>query len=184
MAKGIKPPKPKKCRICPEKFIPRNSLQTVCSPKCAIQLANQMSERKQKRLEKEQRTAWNKRKADVKPLSHWMNMTQRHSTTTSARGTGISASAVAAQQQLAITQGITGQLRRLRSYALTKTMFTASVQPATCITPAQLVLTASTSSPKSAYSVFWRSNQTTNLTDTPEKNWTPLERVIGLCCVN
>jgi hypothetical protein len=77
MAKGIKPPKPKKCKICPEKFIPRNSLQTVCSPKCAIQLANQMSERKQKRLEKEQRAAWNKRKADVKPLSHWMNMTQR-----------------------------------------------------------------------------------------------------------
>lgn len=77
MAKGIKPPKPKKCKCCPEKFIPRNSLQTVCSPKCAIQLANQTSERKQKRLEKEQRAAWNKRKADVKPLSHWMNMTQR-----------------------------------------------------------------------------------------------------------
>jgi hypothetical protein len=79
MAKGItpKPPKPKKCKCCPEKFIPRNSLQTVCSPKCAIQLANQLSERKQKRLEKEQRAAWNKRKADVKPLSHWINMTQR-----------------------------------------------------------------------------------------------------------
>lgn len=77
MAKGIKLPKPKKCKYCPEKFIPRNSLQTVCSPKCAIQLANQISERKQKRLEKEQRAAWNKRKADVKPLSHWMNMTQR-----------------------------------------------------------------------------------------------------------
>jgi len=79
MAKAIKPkpPRPKKCKCCPEKFIPRNSLQTVCSPKCAIQLANQISERKQKRLEKEQRAAWNKRKADVKPLSHWMNMTQR-----------------------------------------------------------------------------------------------------------
>jgi hypothetical protein len=79
MAKGIKPkpPKPKKCKCCPEKFIPRNSLQTVCSPKCAIQLANQLSERKQKRQEKEQRAAWNKRKADVKPLSHWINMTQR-----------------------------------------------------------------------------------------------------------
>lgn len=77
MAKGIKLPKPKKCKCCPEKFIPRNSLQTVCSPKCAIQLANQLSERKQKRLEKEQRAAWNKRKADVKPLSHWINMTQR-----------------------------------------------------------------------------------------------------------
>lgn len=77
MAKRIKPPNPKKCKCCPEKFIPRNSLQTVCSPKCAIQLANQIFERKQKRLEKEQRAAWNKRKADVKPLSHWMNMTQR-----------------------------------------------------------------------------------------------------------
>jgi len=79
MVKAIKPkpPKPKKCKCCPEKFIPRNSLQTVCSPKCAIQLANQLSERKQKRLEKEQRAAWNKRKADVKPLSHWINMTQR-----------------------------------------------------------------------------------------------------------
>ncbi|MDF7627695.1 recombination protein NinG [Erwiniaceae bacterium L1_55_4] len=72
-----KQPKPKKCKCCPDKFIPRNSLQTVCSPKCAIQLANQLSERKQKRQEKEQRAAWNKRKADVKPLSHWINMTQR-----------------------------------------------------------------------------------------------------------
>ncbi|MEM6162059.1 recombination protein NinG [Erwinia sp. P6884] len=77
MATVIKPPKPRKCKCCPEKFIPRNTLQTVCSPKCAIQLANQLSERKQKRLEKEQRAAWSKRKADVKPLSHWMNMTQR-----------------------------------------------------------------------------------------------------------
>ncbi|WP_343463501.1 recombination protein NinG [Pantoea sp.] len=76
MANG-KQPKPKKCKICPEKFFPRNTLQTVCSPKCAIQLANHLSERKQKRLEKEQRAAWNKRKADVKPLSHWINMTQR-----------------------------------------------------------------------------------------------------------
>lgn len=79
MAKGttLKPPKPKKCKCCPEKFIPRNSLQTVCSPKCAIQLATQLSERKQKRQEKAERAEWNKRKADVKPLSHWMNMTQR-----------------------------------------------------------------------------------------------------------
>lgn len=79
MVKGPqpKPPKPKKCKCCPIKFTPRNSLQTVCSSKCAIQLANQLSERKQKRQEKAERAAWNKRKADVKPLSHWMNMTQR-----------------------------------------------------------------------------------------------------------
>ena len=70
-------PKPKKCKFCPEKFIPRNTLHTTCSPKCAIQLANQLSERKKKRQEKAERAVWNKRKADAKPLSHWMNMTQR-----------------------------------------------------------------------------------------------------------
>lgn len=79
MAKGTKPkpPKLKKCKCCPEKFTPRTTTQTVCSPKCAIQLANQLSDRNQKRREKAERAAWNKRKADVKPLSHWMNMTQR-----------------------------------------------------------------------------------------------------------
>ncbi|MEN4767306.1 recombination protein NinG [Duffyella gerundensis] len=79
MAKGIKPkpPKLKKCKFCPEKFTPRTTTQTVCSPKCAIQLANQLSDRNQKRREKAERAEWNKRKADVRPLSHWMNMTQR-----------------------------------------------------------------------------------------------------------
>jgi hypothetical protein len=79
MAKGTqpKPPKPKKCKCCPTKFTPRNSLQTVCSPKCAIQLANQLSDRKQKRQEKAERAAWKKRKADVKPLSHWMKLAQQ-----------------------------------------------------------------------------------------------------------
>jgi len=79
MAKGIKPkpPKPKKCKCCPDKFIPRNSLQTVCSPKCAIQLANQITERKQKRQAKEERAAWNQRKADAKPLSHWTKLAQQ-----------------------------------------------------------------------------------------------------------
>ena len=73
----LKPPKPKKCKACSEKFTPRNTLQTACSPKCAIQLAKQLTQRKQQREEKEQRAAWNKRKAETKPLSHWMSMTQR-----------------------------------------------------------------------------------------------------------
>lgn len=77
MPKAIKPPKPKKCRICPEKFIPRNSLHICCSPSCAYKYATQQSERKKKREEAEQRKAWNKRKADVKPLKHWEDMTQR-----------------------------------------------------------------------------------------------------------
>lgn len=75
MAKGIKP-KPKNCKCCPEKFIPRNSLQTVCSPKCAIQLANQLSERKQKRLEKEQRDDLRARREKLKTKSDWAKEAQ------------------------------------------------------------------------------------------------------------
>ena len=76
MAKGIKSPKPKKCKCCPEKFTPRNSLQTVCSPKCAIQLANQISERKQKRLEKEQRDDLRARREKLKTKSDWAKEAQ------------------------------------------------------------------------------------------------------------
>lgn len=72
-----KPPKPKKCRVCPEKFLPRNTLQTVCSPQCGAKLAKQQTARKKQGEEKAARAAWNKRKADTRPLSHWMSMTQR-----------------------------------------------------------------------------------------------------------
>lgn len=75
MAKGTKP-KPKKCKCCPEKFTPRNSLQTVCSPKCAIQLANQISERKQKRQEKEQRDVMRARREKLKTKSDWAKEAQ------------------------------------------------------------------------------------------------------------
>ncbi|MDU7812106.1 MAG: recombination protein NinG [Atlantibacter hermannii] len=77
MVKARKPPKPKKCKCCPEKFIPRTTTQTVCSPKCSLLLAKQLSSRKQKQQEKAERAAWNKRKADVKPLKHWEDATQR-----------------------------------------------------------------------------------------------------------
>lgn len=76
MAKG-KAPKPKTCRVCKSKFSPRNTLQIVCSPKCAIQHAKQQSERKQSKSEAESRREWNKRKAALKPLKHWEDMTQR-----------------------------------------------------------------------------------------------------------
>lgn len=77
MVRARKPPKPKKCKCCPEKFIPRTTTQTVCSPKCALHLAKQLASRKQKQQEKAERAAWNKRKADVKPLKHWEDATQR-----------------------------------------------------------------------------------------------------------
>lgn len=76
MAKG-KQPKPKTCRICKTQYTPRSTLQKVCSPSCAITLVKRNSELQQKQSEASVRREWNKRKADVKPLSHWMNMTQR-----------------------------------------------------------------------------------------------------------
>lgn len=75
MVKG-KAPKPKKCRICPEKFIPRSTTQTVCSPKCAIQLANQLSERNRKRQEKLQRDELRMRREKLKTKSDWSKEAQ------------------------------------------------------------------------------------------------------------
>lgn len=77
MREARKQPKPKTCRTCKQPFIPKNSLQIVCSPGCAIQHVVKESERKKKRQEKADRAAWNKRKADVKPLKHWEDLTQR-----------------------------------------------------------------------------------------------------------
>lgn len=79
MAKAIKPklPKPKKCRTCKKSFTPINTLQIVCSPRCAIKYAVQQSERKKERQDKAERAAWNKRKSDLKPLKHWEDLTQR-----------------------------------------------------------------------------------------------------------
>lgn len=72
-----KKPKPKKCRICKTQYTPRNTLQKVCSPSCAITLVKRNSELQQKQSEAKARAEWNERKKKVKPLSHWMSMTQR-----------------------------------------------------------------------------------------------------------
>lgn len=82
MSGARKQPKPKICPICSTEYIPRSSLQKVChNLKCALEFNRQadakIADRKNRKREKEERAAWRERKADVKPLSHWMNMTQR-----------------------------------------------------------------------------------------------------------
>ena len=42
--------KPKKCRICKEKFQPFNSLMVVCSPKCAIEDAREKKKKADKKF--------------------------------------------------------------------------------------------------------------------------------------
>lgn len=81
MANG-KTPKPKCCPICSTEYTPRSSLQKVChNYKCALEfnrLADaKIADRKRRKREKEERAAWRERKADVKPLKHWEDLTQR-----------------------------------------------------------------------------------------------------------
>lgn len=76
MAKGIKPPKSKKCPICTTEYIPRSSLQKVChNYKCAMEFNRQVDERnaareirKQERL---QRDDLRQRRESLKGKSEW-----------------------------------------------------------------------------------------------------------------
>lgn len=61
----VKKLKDKKCKVCPDKFTPWNTLQQVCSPLCALIWARQKAEKK---LKKELRD----RKIKLKSLSEWI----------------------------------------------------------------------------------------------------------------
>ena len=68
--KPPKKPRPKKCKACLERFQPVRNLQEACSVKCAIALTEI---KRQKKSEKEHR----ERKKALKPISHWLNETQK-----------------------------------------------------------------------------------------------------------
>lgn len=71
----------KKCRICPIKFSPKNTLQVVCSPMCAIEHAKRQAEKKKRaeevarvRAARAERAA---RKDALKTRSDWIKEAQR-----------------------------------------------------------------------------------------------------------
>lgn len=72
-----KPPKLKKCKVCPTKFTPRNSIQLVCCGHCAYLYQKRQSEKKAADKALEEKKVWRERKAKLKPLKHWEDMTQR-----------------------------------------------------------------------------------------------------------
>lgn len=72
-----KKPKPKSCRICKSKFSPSLSTQIVCSTSCAIQYGKSQSAKQAERKAIAERKSHRKKKADLKPLKHWEDMTQR-----------------------------------------------------------------------------------------------------------
>jgi Bacteriophage Lambda NinG protein. len=84
----MRKPSRRKCAHCREWFYPAREGQTACCFECASaigkkQAAKSREAAKQKALlrqrttEKKERAAWRKRKAAVKPLKHWEDLTQR-----------------------------------------------------------------------------------------------------------
>lgn len=63
-------PRQRKCKVCGGKFTPMRGIQTWCSPECGVTLANRLVGEKRAR---EHRT----KLAESKPLSHWLELTQR-----------------------------------------------------------------------------------------------------------
>ncbi|MBE5213256.1 recombination protein NinG [Pectobacterium sp. A535-S3-A17] len=71
----------RKCKTCGEKFTPQFANIRWCCPEhgaqYAIQLREKEKQRQQQKKQKADQAAWRERKAAVKPLSHWIGMTQR-----------------------------------------------------------------------------------------------------------
>ena len=68
--------KPKKCKSCGAEFIPKNSLQKVCSTKCALDLARQNAQKERDKAEKKK---LNERKARLRDedRGYWLKSVQR-----------------------------------------------------------------------------------------------------------
>lgn len=77
----MRKPSRRKCKICGTRFIPVFENQRWCCPEHGAEFALVELERKRAKqragIAKKKRAEWRERKAAVKPLSHWMNMTQR-----------------------------------------------------------------------------------------------------------
>lgn len=73
----IKEPKPRKCRICKEEYIPYNSLQKVCGVKCAKQLADKENERKARKQAQIERKETRERKEALKNYSQLVQEAER-----------------------------------------------------------------------------------------------------------
>jgi hypothetical protein len=71
----------RRCKICRAKFTAAFENQRWCCPEHGAEFAMQELEKKREKQtqakEKKERAAWRKRKAAVKPLRHWEDMTQR-----------------------------------------------------------------------------------------------------------
>ena len=73
-----KPPKPKRCRNteCRQSFIPRNSLQVVCSPKCGLALAAIQRSKKEAQAAKIDRQKTKEKREQLKTRADYLREAQ------------------------------------------------------------------------------------------------------------
>ena len=126
----------RRCKICRAKFTPAFENHRWCCPEHGAEFAMQELEKKRDKQaqakEKKERAAWRKRKAAVKPLRHWEDMTQRvvndyiASVTTICR-----VSAAARSRRFNGRPGITDPAVKHLTCATTRTTFTSSAITAT-----------------------------------------------------
>lgn len=74
-------PTQRRCKICRAKFTPQFENHRWCCPEhgaefALLELEKKKEKQRQEKAQKE-RSEWRERKAAVKPLSHWISMTQR-----------------------------------------------------------------------------------------------------------
>lgn len=65
----LKPPRPKKCRVCGDTFQPISRTQVVCTWPCAIKHAETLAAKREARETREA-------KAKAKPLKYWLDLAQ------------------------------------------------------------------------------------------------------------
>jgi len=74
-------PTQRRCKICRAKFTPQFENHRWCCPEHGAEFAllelEKKKEKQRQEKAKKERAAWRKRKAAVKPLSHWEDLTQR-----------------------------------------------------------------------------------------------------------
>lgn len=68
--------KPKKCASCKTVFEPQRSMQRVCSPKCAADLATKQRAQKEARAKRDERKSLAERKAKLKTRSDFIKEAQ------------------------------------------------------------------------------------------------------------
>ncbi|MFE4125368.1 recombination protein NinG [Kosakonia sp. YIM B13605] len=74
-------PTQRRCKICRVKFTPQFENHRWCCPEHGAEFAllelEKKKEKQRQEKAKKERAAWRKRKAAVKPLKHWEDLTQR-----------------------------------------------------------------------------------------------------------